>query len=79
MAALAGLYGGGYGQSQEDGSGGRSGFFGRGQKSKFGGVPQTGGGAGGRKDLTPAELQELGQTGYLQQTGTAAELALLKE
>ena len=79
MAALAGLYGGGYGQSQEDGSGGRSGFFGK-NRQKFGGVPssnQTGGGsAGGQQDLTPAQLQ---QQQHPQQTGTAAELALLKE
>ena len=38
-ASLAGLYGGGYGQSQEDGSGGRSGFFRTGGKKCFGGVP----------------------------------------
>ena len=39
-ASLAGLYGGGFGASQEDGSGGRSGYFGRGQKNKFGAEPQ---------------------------------------
>ena len=78
-ASLAGLYGGGFGQSQEDGSGGRSGYFGRGQKNKFGAPPQTGGGGsgqGGQQELTPAQLQ---QQQHPQQTGTAAELALLKE
>ena len=72
-ASLAGLYGGGFGQSQEDGSGGRSGFFARGQKNKFGAPQSTG---GGQQDQNPSQLQ---QQQHTKQTGTAAELALLKE
>ena len=74
-ASLAGLYGGGYGQSQEDGSGGRSGFFGRGQKNKFGGVPATQGGtlSSGLQDQ-PASQQQHQQHQY-----GDSELALIKE
>ena len=62
-ASLAGLYGGGYGQSQEDGSGGRSGFFNRGQKKGFGGVPQP----GQQQDQQAAQqqMQQSQQAGYI--------------
>ena len=69
-ASLAGLYGGGFGQSQEDGSGGRSGFFRQGGKKGFGGIPV---GGGSKED------QPLTQQHQLLQTGEAAEFALNKE
>ena len=55
-ASLAGLYGGGYGASQEDGSGGRSGFFARGQKKGFVGCNNPTG-AGGQQDQTTTQQQ----------------------
>ena len=77
-ASLAGLYGGGFGQSQEDGSGGRSGFFNRGGKKGFGGLPQNQGSGSAQTDQQQSQQQQQQNLQY-QGVGTAAELALIKQ
>ena len=80
-ASLAGLYGGGFGQSQEDGSGGRSGFFNRGGGGKkvFGGFPQNQGSGGAQTDQIQSSQQQNQQQQNPQYPGVTAELVLFKE
>ena len=82
-ASLAGLYGGGFGQSQEDGSGGRSGFFNRGGGGKkgFGGFPQNQGSGNVQTDqIQSSQQQHLSQQQNPQyQGGGTAELVLIKQ
>ena len=61
MAAIAGLYGGGYGQNQEDGGGGKHGFFGprKGGGTKGGVVPGGVGGPAGTISDHPSQQQPL--------------------
>ena len=76
-ASLAGLYGGGFGQSQEDGSGGRSGFFNRGGKKGFGGFPQNQGSGSAQTDQQQSQQQQ--QNPQYLGGGTGAEFAQIKE
>ena len=80
-ASLAGLYGGGYGQSQEDGSGGRSGFFNRGGGKKgFGGLPLLPGGAtASQTDQNQSSQHQQQQQNPQYQGGATSELVLFKE
>jgi len=82
-ASLAGLYGGGFGQSQEDGSGGRSGFFNRGGGGKkgFGGFPQNQGSGNVQTDQIQSSQQQhhSQQQNPQYQGGGTAELVLIKQ
>ena len=79
-ASLAGLYGGGFGQSQEDGSGGRSGFFNRGGGKKgFGGFPQNQGSGSAQTDQNQSSQHQQQQQNPQYQGGATAELVFFKE